>query len=100
MKPLTVLRLDLRSPIVYRSAPSLRPFVRADRIEERLFCFGLAEEQYQSMEGEDAAYLGDLLFAGAQSLDTESPSAGITLPQGTYMFAQVEELLDRPTFIA
>ena len=101
MNPLTILQLDLRAPLVYRKDTSIIPFTHTNLPEESLFCFDLAPDQYLSIEPEEEHYLGDLLFAGTLILDpdTDAGSQVIELPQGTYMFAQVRELLGRERFM-
>jgi hypothetical protein len=97
MNPLSILQLDLRAPLVYRKDASLSPFTHTNVPEECLFCFDLSPAQYLSIEPEEAHYLGDLLFAGTLAFHphTGAEPPVIELPQGTYMFAQVRELLGR-----
>ncbi|MDR2797448.1 MAG: hypothetical protein LBB80_03820 [Treponema sp.] len=101
MDPLTILQLDLRSPLVYCKDETLSPFTPTNLPEESLFCFDLAPDQYLSIEPAEDPYLGAVLFAGTLPLhpDTLAGPQVIELPQGTYMFAQVRELLDRDEFI-
>jgi hypothetical protein len=97
MHPLTVLHLDLRAPLYYRKDEALSPFAGRGLPEESIFCFDLPLAQYLSIEPDEAHYLGDLLFGGAP--EPEPVPERFELPQGTYMFAQVQELLDREACI-
>jgi hypothetical protein len=97
MNPLTILQLDLRAPLFYRKHETLTPFAYTGLPEESIFCFDINSTQDLSIEPEEAHYLGPLLFAGTLALDPEALAAPerIELPQGTYMFAQVKQLLSR-----
>ncbi|MDR2633372.1 MAG: hypothetical protein LBC51_07090 [Treponema sp.] len=97
MNPLNILQLDLRAPLIYRKDAALSPFAHSNLAEDSLFCFDIAPEQDLSIEPDETQYLGELLFAGTLALhpDTLPAPQSIELPQGTYMFAQVRELLDR-----
>ncbi|MDR1031021.1 MAG: hypothetical protein LBL76_09145 [Treponema sp.] len=101
MNPLTILQLDLRAPLVYRNDETLTPFACTGLAEERLFCFDLDADQGLSIEPNEAHYLGPLLFAGTLALDPEALTVPerFELPQGTYMFAQVKQLLPRDQVI-
>ncbi|MDR3116175.1 MAG: hypothetical protein LBU25_11735 [Treponema sp.] len=101
MNPLRIVQLDLRAPLVYRKAEDLSPFTHTGLPEDSLFCFDLSPDQHLSIEPAEDHYLGPVLFAGTLPLDPDTLAGPplIELPQGTYMFAQVRELLGREGFI-
>jgi hypothetical protein len=97
----TLIRLDLRAPLVFTRAPGIVPFPRAapeadsaghvqNRASsggERLFCFELDPAQARSIEPDRGLLLGALLFAGLAGKDAaekdvtengvaENPDAG------------------------
>jgi hypothetical protein len=98
-----ILRLDLRSPLLYTREPSLDPFGVIPLRGEYLFCFMVNPEQGFRIDPEGAAYLGTLVDGGKQDLSPEGPRAPspcpLELPRGKYLFAQVRERLGRENSI-
>ncbi|MDR1585814.1 MAG: hypothetical protein LBS57_00010 [Treponema sp.] len=113
----TLIRLDLRAPLVFIGAPGIAPFTAAeteagaetagraarDRTKlsagsERLFCFELDPVQARSIEPDRELLLGALLFAGVTGNPDALKAADaalVRLPAGLYLFAQRREAADR-----
>ncbi|MDR0568074.1 MAG: hypothetical protein LBG87_02580 [Spirochaetaceae bacterium] len=100
MNPLNIIRLELYAPLYYRQDMELKPFAYTDETdvsEESLFCFEIPPDQYLSIEPEYDRYLGDVLFRG---LAVSGPAEnGCELSAGTYLFAQVRDLLCREDIV-
>lgn len=101
MNPLNIMRLYLHAPLFYGKDESLAPFEYTSLSEEILFCFEIAPTQYRCIEPDETGYLGPLVFRGrsASQSSPQSLSEQIELPAGTYLFAQVREIIGREDFI-
>jgi hypothetical protein len=108
MKEPSLIRLDLRAPLLYVETPGLVPFAynRAagpDQRQETLFCFDIDPAQSLNFEPDRERFLGALVFAGQgaeggcaeQSPAAEYASGIVQLPAGLYLFAQKREALGR-----
>jgi len=106
----SLIRLNLRAPLLYIETPGLDPFDIAltgapperappppdDASEEFLFCFELDPEQSLSIEPLPEKILGRLVFSGRNvrngrdvSVREESRAGSVCrLPAGPYLFTQ------------
>jgi hypothetical protein len=108
------IKLELAAPLYYARVGKPAPFTWAAGGEavqgEQLFCFQLDSAQCRSIEPDAGKLLENLLFAGQNTPDTETPqneareAAGgestVQLPAGRYLFVQRREALNRESCIA
>jgi len=97
MEESPLIRLDLRAPLEYAHAPGLDPFGPAaladgDASQELAFCFELNPEQAGRIDPEAGCFLGELVFSGRASTESEPRW---TIPAGLYLFAQRRKALGR-----
>ncbi|MDR2535510.1 MAG: hypothetical protein LBD29_05690 [Treponema sp.] len=99
MNTLNIIRLDLHAPLFYSKDERFEPFEYPSPLvtDEILFCFEIAADQYQRIEPEYDRYLGSLLFRGAATV--QPSEKGFELPAGTYLFAQVQDILSQEDII-
>jgi hypothetical protein len=94
---ISVLTLDLRSPLFYKPREALEPFGKP--VEgEFLFCFELNPSQYRCFEPEEP-YVGSLIFKGEAVSGTCPEADWFQLERGLYLFAQTREILTRDQWI-
>ena len=91
-----ILSLNLLSPLYFVPDKRLEPFGIQDEAElasgvEKLFCFELNDNQYLNFEPDKDNFL-----------DNTGPSVQtpLELPQGSYLFSQKREILNREEIIA
>jgi hypothetical protein len=99
METFSVLTLDLRNPLFYTFKAELDPFQYNPSEGEVLFCFELNPAQYRCFEPE-APYLGALVFKGEAAQEIKSGADCFEIPRGTYLFAQMRELLTQDQWLA
>jgi hypothetical protein len=105
MENLSLLRLDLRAPLLYAEAPGLDPFncpipddlspKGSSEVGEYLFCFELDSDQAASIEPAADCFLGELIFAGRKN----GGRGERMLPAGLYLFSQQRKALCREEII-
>jgi len=97
-----LIRLDLRAPLEYASAPALDPWdteAAETAAQECAFCFELDKGQAGRIDPEPGSFLGELVFSGRALADpAEQPHWAI--PAGLYLFAQQRRALGREECIA
>ena len=103
MEETPLIRLDIRSPLVYAKAPGLVPFVYKGAgeqyaTEELLFCFTIDPAQGQSIEPDREHFLGPLIFSGCGPEINGQPV--VQLPSGLYLFTQRREVMNREDCLA
>jgi hypothetical protein len=98
METFSILTLNLQNPLFYTFKAELDPFQYNPSSGEVLFCFELNPSQYQCFEPE-TPYLGPLVFKGELSQGTKTGEDCFELPRGTYLFAQVRELLTQDQWL-
>ncbi|MDR2922874.1 MAG: hypothetical protein LBU85_05985 [Treponema sp.] len=100
-----LVRLDLRTPLLYTEAPGLDAFGCPPPDEagaEFIFCFELDPGQTQSIEPQPDNFLGRLVFSGrnVQNQGNRACKASLELPAGLYLFAQRRGVIGREECIA
>jgi hypothetical protein len=97
MENFTLVRLDLRAPLLYAEAPGLAPFncPIPEGSQEFLFCFEIDADQAASIEPTADCFLGELVFSGRKN----GGHGEKTLPAGLYLFAQRRNALCREEII-
>jgi hypothetical protein len=103
MEETPLIRLDLRSPLVYAKTPGLVPFVYEGAgeqcaAEELLFCFAIDPAQGQSIEPDREHFFGALLFSGCGPEINGQPV--VQLPSGLYLFTQKRKVMNREDCLA
>lgn len=97
MEETSLMRLDLRVPLVYEAAPGLLPFDclpfggKVSAEPEQLFCFELNPEQLGRIDPDMDQLLGALVFAGKGN----GKQGTLELSAGHYLFTQQRRTLDR-----
>lgn len=94
-----MLKLDLRAPLFYIQDRSLNPFNHAPATGEYLFCFEINAEQGFRIDPQGETYLGPLINRGREAPEKTGSACDFELPSGTYLFAQMRELLSREASI-
>jgi hypothetical protein len=94
-----ILKLDLRAPLFYIRDRSLNPFDGAPFTGEHLFCFTVNSEQGFRIDPRGETYLGPLIDQGRLAPEKTGSPCRFELPPGTYLFAQMRELLSREASI-
>jgi hypothetical protein len=96
---ISVLSLDLRSPLFYKAREDVEPFGGNPADGEFLFCFELNPSQYLCFEPREP-YLGALVFKGELAAEAESGTDWFQLERGGYLFAQTRAVLTREQWLA
>jgi hypothetical protein len=97
---ITILRLDLRSPLRFVKDDRIKPFVYKEPADETLFCFTVPPDQAGRIDPEAERFLGEPLFGARQGpADGGAETAAVELPAGAYLFAQVREALGREDWL-
>ncbi|MDR2629401.1 MAG: hypothetical protein LBC60_00600 [Spirochaetaceae bacterium] len=99
MAGFSIHTLDLRAPLFYTPWEDASPFAYNPSDGELLFCFDLDPAQYRRFEPEEP-YLGPLIFKGKATPPFPAGVDWFQLPRGTYLFAQMREILTRDQWIA
>jgi hypothetical protein len=91
METAPLMKLDLRSPLLYAKTADLSPDLPRNMAEdtEILLCFDLNPSQSRSIEPEPGQLLGQMVFSGQKSAvlgDFQAEEA--VLPAGMYLFTQ------------
>jgi hypothetical protein len=97
----SLVRLDLRAPLMYTEAPELDAFgysFPASPLQEFIFCFELDQEQSQRIDPQADSFLGRLVFSGRNIQSREQ--GDLQLPAGLYLFTQQRKVIDRDKCIA
>ncbi|MDR0583429.1 MAG: hypothetical protein LBG57_03660, partial [Treponema sp.] len=87
-----ILTMELRNPLFYTPHGEPDPFDYNPAFGEVLFCFELNPAQYRCFEP-GTPYLGSLLFKGKAAPPVPAEADWFQLPRGTYLFAQMREIL-------
>jgi hypothetical protein len=100
MDEVSIKRLILAAPLVYREDDSLRFPAYDTAWGEVLFRMALDPAQSRSIEPDRTAFPGRLVAAGYAAKPPEKEGEGrLELPKGIYFFTQVRESLDKETLI-
>jgi len=105
MEESSLMRLDLRSPLVYTETSAI--FENCGRQElstspsgvEWLLCFELDPVQGRSIEPEREHLPGALLFTGRRTDNSDSTAKTVALPAGIYLFTQRREFMEREEWL-
>lgn len=95
---ISIKKLILAAPLVYRKDDSPRFPMRGAVREEVLFRMALDPDQCFDIEPDRTAFPGRLVEAGYAAPPGDAQTPGLLeLPKGTYFFAQVKESPGRET---
>jgi hypothetical protein len=99
---LEIIRLHLVSPLRYIREEGVEPFSYSEEKGETLFYFELEPHQSQSIEPDEGVLLSALIAGGRAAGPEESISSesALFLPEGSYLFSQVREILSREDSIS
>jgi len=87
------MKLDLRAPLFYEKTDAL-PEKTAEK-DEFLLCYDLNPSESSSIEPNREQFLGNLIFVGRKTADSDAPQAEtVSLPMGNYLFEQNRNALN------
>jgi len=109
-----IFNLNLVNPVFVTPDKNLEPFPYSQEGSEtisgtdvslnieRIFCFELDVAEYLAFEPDRNKLLGSLVFGGISGVGegaAEATAEKTQIPQGTYLFAQKKEILDKEEII-